>query len=480
MNRDFFRPLLILSLAAILVGLIAMIIPQWENDVFPIRKMHWFSKLFESRSQGDSLNVAIETIEHIPSALDPFLMRLGSLPVLSGQTGLVENQLGARSRKLRIAYFSDSTIEGDLITAPLRYEFQKVYGGTGVGMMPITSIVSGFRQTIRHNFSKNWESISFMSPVNKNLSLGITGYTFIPRPYYSVTTKVEKADTLAIADSLLTELVADSTEVKPSTQRHYVDHNAWVEYKAVDISGGAGSFANIRLFYSNASDSSKVYVSYESSASQSYHLSSRQGVQVLDISPGSPVKSVRLEFLRDDPIHVYGVSFDAPKGVYVDNFPIRGYSGMYFSRIHENVLRDFQSYLEYDLIVLQYGENVSNPANRDYSNYKNAMIRTVEHIHKSMPKVPVLIVSAHDRSIKEGGSYKTSPDIPILVKTQAELARETDSAFFNLFDAMGGYNSMQGLVQQKPALASSDYTHFNRRGADWVAKLLLNFLTGDA
>jgi lysophospholipase L1-like esterase len=259
-------------------------------------------------------------------------------------------------------------------------------------------------------------------------------------------------------------------------QRYYVDYNPWVEYKAVDIAGGAGSFASIRLYYSDANDSSKVFVSYDSGVKQSHGLSSRQGVQQLDLSPHSPVKSIRLEFPRHDPIQVYGVSFDADKGVYVDNYPIRGYSGMYFSRIHESVLSDFQQHLQYDLVILQYGENVSNPANKHYTNYKNAMKRTVEHIQQAMPKVPVLIISAHDRSIKDASGYKTSPDIPILVKTQAELAHETDSAFFNLYEAMGGYNSMIGLVSQKPPLASSDYTHFNRRGADFVAGLLMSFL----
>ena len=104
------------------------------------------------------------------------------------------------------------------------------------------------------------------------------------------------------------------------------------------------------------------------------------------------------------------------------------------------------------------------------------MIRTVEHIQKAMPKVPILIVSAHDRSIRDAGGYRTSPDIPILVQAQAELAQATDSAFFNLYEAMGGYNSMIKWVSEQPPMASTDYTHFNRRGADRVAGMLLNFL----
>jgi hypothetical protein len=108
------------------------------------------------------------------------------------------------------------------------------------------------------------------------------------------------------------------------------------------------------------------------------------------------------------------------------------------------------------------------------------MIRTIEHIQAAMPKVPILIISAHDHSIKDGTIYKTSPDIPILVKTQSEFAQETGCAFWNLYEAMGGYNSMLGLVNQNPPLAGKDYTHFTRRGADYVAELLLKFFKGES
>lgn len=465
------RPLLIIGLAAILVGIVALALPAWENDVFTIRKMRWFQALLPEAAIEDSLVVALPVAEHAPSALDPFWQRLGRMPAISGKEPLAKARFPQSNRQLRIAYFSDSTIEGDLITAPLRDGLQSVYGGAGVGMMPITSIVSGFRQTIRHSFSRNWESISFMSPARQDLSLGITGYTFIPRPYYTAQRAVEEADTIAVADTL-----AVPEAPKSRSQRVYINEDPWVEYRAVSIAGGAASFESIRLFYANATDSSRVMVSYDSQAPRRFNLRSGSGVQGLDLSPAQGVKTLRLEFDRHDPIHVYGVSFDAERGVYVDNFPIRGYSGMYFSRIHADVLSDFNRYLDYDLVILQYGENVSNQANTDYTNYKNAMIRTVEHIQKAMPKVPILIVSAHDRSIRDAGGYRTSPDIPILVQAQAELAQATDSAFFNLYEAMGGYNSMIKWVSEQPPMASTDYTHFNRRGADRVAGMLLNFL----
>ncbi|MCB5287467.1 MAG: hypothetical protein LHW64_06665 [Candidatus Cloacimonetes bacterium] len=485
MNKDFLKPLLIIALAAILTGLVAWVLPIWNNDVFTIRKMPWFSALRPSVEEPDTIAVVQKKIINTPSPLRPFLDKLGAMKAREGKTAFIEGTSGYSIRKLRIAYFGDSIIEGDLITGPLRSTLQDIYGGLGVGMMPITSIVSGFRQTIRHEFSRNWETVSFMTRSKNDISLGITGYTFIPRPYYLEQRKIEtdSSDNIESPDSLF---AADSLASAPDTlkvsklTRFYVDEDPWVEYRAVDIAGGAAYFDGIKLYYSHASDSSFVRVSYDSAPVISRQLRAGNSLQVLDLSLNQQVKRIRLTFSKNDPLHLYGLSFDEDRGLYVDNFPIRGYSGMYFQRIHADVLRDFHQSLGYDLVILQYGENVSSPKNTSYQNYKRAMIRTIEHIQAAMPKVPILIISAHDHSIKDGTIYKTSPDIPILVKTQSEFAQETGCAFWNLYEAMGGYNSMLGLVNQNPPLAGKDYTHFTRRGADYVAELLLKFFKGES
>lgn len=480
MNRDFFKPAALVLLAAVFTGILAWILPAWNNDVFSIRKMEWFEKLVPQASITDTSEVHLEVVDHAQDELEPFLKKIGSMKVISGKPELfVRSPLSKREKQLRIAYFSDSIIEGDLITAPLRQTLQSVYGGSGVGMMPITSIVSGFRQTIRHSFSRNWETVSFMSRDHYDISLGITGYTFIPRPYYTAQKAIEIApqDTLFSADSTATLPPAQS---RTETAKYYVNHDPWVEYKAVDIAGGAAAFDRIRLFYSHAPDSSFVRVSYDGESSSVVRLENTEHLRVLDISHQSPVKTLRLEFPARLPVHVYGVSFENSEGVFVDNFPIRGYSGLYFQRMHQDILQDFQKQLKYDLVILQYGGNISNPKNQNYDNYKLAMTRTIKHLQDALGDVPILLISVQDRSIKDGAAYKTSPDIPLLVKAQSEVAAETGCAFWNLYEAMGGYNSMLGFANQNPPLAGKDYTHFTRRGADKIADMLLKFLQGES
>lgn len=480
MNKDFLKPALIFAVAAVLTGLLAWLLPSYSNDLFPIRKLPWFSALSKP-SAPDSSRVQVKVPRQAQIALKPFLDKLKAMPVRPGELPLApvkkDSTTKVAPQQLRIAYFSDSIIEGDLITAPLRYELQKRYGGHGVGMVPITSIVAGFRQSIRHDFSKNWESISFMTPDRYDISLGITGYTFIPRPYYLDSRPLEAslADSIFLADGPKT--AAPKVEESPEeAYRHYVEEDPFVEYRAVDIAGGADSFRRIRLFYSHASDSSFVRISHDSGEFKNLLLKPGQELQNMDISPSQPSKRLRLEFAAEDSLRLYGVSFDDAQGIYVDNFPIRGYSGMYFQRIHKAYLTAFNQALDYDLIVLQYGGNITDPENEDYRNYKLAMIHTIAHLKSALPDVPILIASMHDRAIKTGTQFHTSPDIPLLVKAQSEIAQETDCAFWNVYEAMGGYDSMLGFVNQNPPLAGSDYTHFTRRGAEKIASLFLDFL----
>ena len=53
--------------------------------------------------------------------------------------------------KVRIGFFGDSFIEGDILCADVRDTLQSLFGGNGVGYMPITSGVAQFRSTIFHS-----------------------------------------------------------------------------------------------------------------------------------------------------------------------------------------------------------------------------------------------------------------------------------------------------------------------------------------
>jgi lysophospholipase L1-like esterase len=470
-NKTFWRPFLIVFLAAAILVVAAPYIPEWANPILPLKKLNLLGNLTRQFTQAtpDTLTTQ-QPQRQISSELEPLRPLLGSLEQLREVKG----------GNVRIAYFGDSIIEGDLISGRLRYLLQNTYGGNGVGLVPITSIVSGFRKTIRHTFSRNWETLSFMNRGGKNSPLGMIGYTFIPRTYYYEETVIQEEPLPFVPDTLGVDtsyIPPPPPQARKERRRYYVDGPAWVEYAGVNTPGGASQFKRIRLFYSHASTGSQVRVSFDGGESRSYPLSAAEGLKVLDLSPVAPVSKIRLVFNPNDPIHLYGASFDDNQGVYVDNLAVRGYSGLHFDALSAENLRGFQGYLNYDLVILQYGENVSRPEVRNYSFYTKGMEETISHIQSAMPGVPILLISAHDRSVKQNGVFRTSPDIPILVKAQSEAAIATNSAFWNLFEAMGGIDSMPTYVSARPQLAGKDYTHFTRAGADKIAAMLYQVVT---
>lgn len=86
-----------------------------------------------------------------------------------------------KKTKIRIAYIGDSMIEGDQITKKLRELLQAIFGGNGVGFVPVTSNVANFRSTISYEFSENWRDENFKNASGEARK----NFFFSGRTYYS-------------------------------------------------------------------------------------------------------------------------------------------------------------------------------------------------------------------------------------------------------------------------------------------------------
>jgi len=156
--------------------------------------------------------------------------------------------------------------------------------------------------------------------------------------------------------------------------------------------------------------------------------------------------------------------------VIVDNFSFRGISGSNLLAVNRNHLAILNRYMDYDLVVLQYGTNISAPNNKSYAWYKNSMIPVVNRFKEVFPTASVMIVGVGDMSTKINGEYQSNPSIETLLQAQEKCAEETKSSFWSLYDAMGGENSMPIFVKKR--MANQDYTHLNYYGGKFVANLM--------
>jgi hypothetical protein len=100
------------------------------------------------------------------------------------------------------------------------------------------------------------------------------------------------------------------------------------------------------------------------------------------------------------------------------------------------------------------------------------MAKVVDHLRECFPGVAILIISTADKSTKYGTEMKTDSAVVPLTLAQKRYAVQTESAYVNLYTLMGGDGSMVKWVDEAPAQANKDYTHFNFRGSKKISDLI--------
>lgn len=332
----------------------------------------------------------------------------------------------SKQKKVRIAFFGDSFIEGDILCGDFRDTLQAIFGGQGVGFVPLASEVSQFRMTIQHTF-KNWETFSLVSKKNNAPPLGFSGYCFVPEKGNLVSYKVPRR--------------------------------------------ALPGFDSLRLFFVNHANRRISYAIHDSIQVSAELQRSEQLQQVaLDLRNS---RTTVFSFTPHDSIFLYGASLESGHGVYVDNFAMRGNSGVGLSQIAESQITEFNSFQDYDLIILQYGLNIVNERDSlGYRWYIDRMTTVINRLKTAMPETPILLISVSDRSSNQNGIMGTIPAIPVMRDAQRTIAKRTGIAFWDLYTAMGGKNSMVTFVEHVPPLGAKDYTHLTHLGGKKIAKKL--------
>jgi hypothetical protein len=126
------------------------------------------------------------------------------------------------------------------------------------------------------------------------------------------------------------------------------------------------------------------------------------------------------------------------------------------------------------LILLQYGGNVVPYMNASY--YRRAFKRQLKFFREVCPGVPVIVIGPADMSVRENGEFSTYPGLEGIRDALRDAALESGFGFWDLYEAMGGRNSMASFVHADPPLASTDYVHFTNLGVNLVAEMFYNAL----
>ena len=286
------------------------------------------------------------------------------------------------------------------------------------------------RKTTTVSFSNDWIEASLFKRNQDNLPLGINGCAFVS------------------------------------------SIGSYAKYEISRLSSTLKFFKTVRLYYLGEGGPCSIKYQFNNNQALSGNLVSNKRVNEIVLNSASNATSVRLDFPACPKTYFYGVSMENGNGVYVDNFPMRGQSGIQLTDITMPVLKDFNSLMDYKLIILNYGVNVVSPEHSDYNWYEVRMEKVINYLKSAFPDAGILIISVGDKSIKKGTKFVTDPGIPVLLKAQKNLTEKTNVAFWNLYDVMGGKNSIEDWVNAKPQLALRDYCHLTSEGGNLVADLL--------
>lgn len=358
----------------------------------------------------------------------------------------------ASTQPVRVVHYGDSQIEEDRITNVLRERWQKQYGGGGTGLLPLHQTIP--TRTIRQWLSINGVVQTAQKGPKRYLVYGLRSMRLADSDDYGVMGQV------AVMDSTLVEGSEDIVMNIEPIDKKRKPHNYFNRVRVLTDSAYAIKNFELRI---KSGDSLNVIKNSELRIkSQDFLL---------------PDSTTKCEIHLRGKGNVYGVSLETPTGVIVDNIPMRGCSGNIFTKIDSTQLSDFYRETNTRLIILQFGGNMipqtENPST--ISGYVRSTLRQqIRYIRACAPQASILFIGPSDMSTNIDGQMTTYPLVPYMDKLLKKMAAEEQIAYWSMYDAMGGKDSMVRWVEN--GLAGSDYVHFTRSGANNIGKKLYNWI----
>ena len=355
--------------------------------------------------------------------------------------------LSANTRSIRILHYGDSQIEGDRITDYLRQKLQSHFGGKGCGFiaaMPVTQSVG-----IKQAYSDNWDRYSIFTTKDSRVPHNMYGIAagFCRYGNYQ--------DTLSLK-------------------------NAWLKIRTTQNAGPmVASYNKVKLFYAAGVKKTTVQFIENDLLRKTDTLASHGNFHIAQYDLTQMPNTFELKFQGKDSPDIFGLSLEGDGGVMVDNFGLRGSSGTFFTQLNLQHLKLFYDYLNTKLIILQFGGNtLPNITDKTMAaNFGNFLRAQINCIKKIVPDVSILVIGPADMSVKDGDHYSTYPLLEDVRDAIRTAAFQSNCAFFDMYDCMGGKNSMLSWVDQ--GIAATDYIHFSPAGARKIAVLLYSALMSD-
>ena len=385
----------------------------------------------------DSLKLSLQKIEYPDSTLNPLKNFFAGLISREG------------NGPIRIMHYGDSQIEGDRVSSVLRNRMHAFFGGSGPGLVPAT-VDNLISLTVLHNSSNNWKIFK---------KCGFNQRYAEHKKYGAL-----------LNFSRLTPISPNDTNTV----------QGWFSLKKSPYCmESVKKYKQCRIFCANNKKQACVELYNKEVLLDKKYISAENNFSIVKFSFEETPEEAVFKFKGTSCPDVYGIALDDETGIAVDNVAMRGSAGLEFTKTDLEFLKEMYKSLNVKLVILQFGVNIVPNVTSNYSYYEEGLYNQLASLKKVCPDLSILVVGVSDMSRRMNGNYVSYPNVELIRDAQKRAAFKAGCAFWDLYEAMGGRNSMPSWVFAKPQLARTDFTHFTNKGAAIVADLLYNAMIFD-
>lgn len=360
---------------------------------------------------------------------------------------------------VRAIHYGDSQLEGDRITAFLRDKFQESFGGGGVGALSIVDRLHT-KSTIFQSADANWLPYVMYGPKYRRSNSA----------FYGILGEYYKFPIVAEDNAQNQNTPFRLAKFKPTWSKASLYYSRLPQSNARQ-----NDIKRVKVMFRNPEANCEVSIQAQGDSLKRVELKASKELQIVEYEVRKPFERVDIRFgASTHSPEVYGVALDPAKGVMFDNAPLRGSSGVEFTRVNKVHLKQQFEALNVRFLILQFGVNiVPNPLS-DYGFYEKMFYEQLKFLKSLRPDLCILVVGVSDMSRRSANGFESYPNIEKIRDAQKKAAFRAGCAFWDLYQAMGGNNSMPSWVNE--GLANRDYTHFTGKGAQIVSEMLYKAL----
>ena len=345
-----------------------------------------------------------------------------------------------QNKVIRIMHYGDSQIESDRISGYLRQELQEKFGGNGFGLIPAVQTIPSL--TVSQTWIGNLQRYAIWS----------FGEEKAPHRRYGLMAQVVKVN---------------------GSGNIYIYANKQAYERAKE-------FSKVSLIFGKNTGTFKAQLIADDEIISEEVVN--KPVDIVKVFTWNlPIDAKKARIQIKGTAEIYGIALDGESGVTVDNNPMRGASGTFFSRIDSLLMTRCYKEMNVGMIIMQFGGNMMPVLSsmEILENYTKSIAKELQYFKKVNPNAVLLYIGPSDMSRNIGGKMKTWRYLKELNTELKKVVLENGAAYWDMFEAMGGENSMPKWVKSTPPLAATDYVHFSSKGAKKISEMLFFALMND-